>query len=94
MDKKFNVFVKNYLDTDSGTITINSTKVAANVSEEEAFNMLQVIKGDFDRRHPENTKWYTIDEAACGSGDMYFVSRDWVAYNCHFKEVASMHFVH
>lgn len=91
MDKKYNVFINNYLDTDNGTITINSTMIAENVSEEEAFNMLQVIKGDFDRRHPENTKWYTVDEAACGSGNLYFVSRDWVAYNCHFNEVATMH---
>lgn len=89
--KKFDVFVKNYMDTNSGTITLNSTKVAESVSEEEAFNMLQVIKNDFDRRHPENTKWYTVNEAASGSGNMYFVSRDWVAYNCHFNEVATMY---
>ena len=91
MDKKFNVIVKNYMDTDLGTITINSTKIAENVSEEEAFNMLQLIKKDFDQRRPENTKWYTVNEAACGSGNLYFVSRDWVAYNCHFNEVATMH---
>ena len=91
MDKKFNVFVKNHLDTDNGTITINSTKIASNVSEKEAFDMLQVIKNDFDNRRPEKATWYVVNEAACGSGDMYFVSRDWVAYNCHFNEVAMMH---
>lgn len=94
MDKKFNVIIKTCLDTDRGTMTINSTKIAENVSEEEAFNMLQVIKRDFDQRRPENTKLYYVDEAACGSGNLYFVSRDWVAYNSHFKEVATMHEIH
>ena len=92
--KKFDVFVKNYMDTNSGTITLNSTKIAESVSEEEAFRVLQVIKRDFDFRRPEKVTWYTVNEAACGSGDMYFVSRDWVAYNCHFVEVATMHEIH
>lgn len=94
MDKKFNVIIKNFLDTDHGTITINSTKIAENVSEEEAFNMLQVIKRDFDQRRSENTKLYYVGEAASGSGNLYFVSRDWIAYNCHFNEVATMHEIH
>ena len=92
--KKFDVYVKNYMDTDHGTITLNSTKIAEGVPEEQAFSMLQVIKNDFDSRHPENVKWYTVNEAACGSGNMYFVSRDWIAYNCHFNEVATMYEVH
>ena len=91
MEKKFNVFVKNYIDTDIGTITINSTKIASNVSEKEAFDMLQVIKNDFDHRPIEKATLYVVNEAACGSGNMYFVSRDWVKYNVHFNEVAMMH---
>jgi hypothetical protein len=89
--KKFNVIINNYMDTDHGTITINSTMIAEGISEKDAFNMLQVIKSDFDHRRPENTKLYYTDEAASGSGNLYFVSRDWVKYNCHFNEVATMH---
>ena len=91
MEKKYNVIINNHMDTDHGTITINSTMIAEGISEQEAFNMLQVIKSDFDRRRPEKVTWYTVDEAACGSGNLYFVSRNWVAYNCHFNEVATMH---